>query len=56
MYSRKYKFSEAAFLENTSHTAYNLIQSFAQTKVLLYVRDVSKTQSNIQDEAPWESS
>ena len=32
---------------STAVTLYNLIQSFAQTKILLYVRDVFKTQSNI---------
>ena len=28
---------------------YNLIQSFVQSKILLYARDVFKTQSNIQE-------
>ena len=47
LYLRKYKVSKAAFLENNSRKPplYNLIQSFALTKILLYVRDVSKTQS-----------
>ena len=49
MYLRKFKISKAAFLDNTSQQLplwlYNLIQSFAQSKILLYVRDVFKTPS-----------
>ena len=44
MYLRKYKISKAAFLENTSQQLplYNLIQSFAQSRILLHVETYLK--------------